>query len=1032
MKTIAKKLWLLSLLLIAIECPTFGQSTATFTGTVVDPTGAAVDGAAVTATNTRTGLARTTVTNGDGLYTITALDPGIYDVKAENAGFAASAKSGVNLIVGTRLTLDFSLSIAGTIQHVEVQGGSTAIDTTQSVVTASIETDQLQDLPIINRNMTGLVELLPGARPVTPNPTKQSMGAVTFSGAGEFGLSTVDVVADGGENRDLNIGGPNMNFSNEAIEEFTALNHEVPAEYAHGSGALNIVTKSGSNEFHGTAFGEGRSDAFTSIDYFTKQAGLSKTPYNREQYGGNFGGPVIKDKFFFFMALERPQYDQSVSIPSTVSSDMVALQTLDQLQNLGPVVGTNVVPATSIPQTYRDWLSDMKLNYTVNSAHSLFIRYAGQNGTSGNDQFNQTEFTLSHDLSAPSLNQNSLYSVVGGWTWIISPTKLNRVTFQRLHYRGDIDSSRIGTTEDNLNFPTFSAGRTYIRQLNIEDTIEARDDFSVQKGKHALKFGVDFEYATSWGVFIYQPGFMNFFATPSAILSSYQDWQANPSGCTSITCGLYPNGLETVGAVSLIVETSSVLGGGHVPHSSQWGFYAQDDWKIKPRLTLNFGLRYDISPNFYNSTTMRKSRVLQVLEAINSPYAGVVGTPKLDIGPRVGFAWDIRGDGKHVLRGGAGLFFSQGSILNSFEASSLGQPVLFLASGFANTGAPGQPGPGIFSTYQYGITPLPAITEQPTSLPVSGGTTGNWQDPKSTDPYTEQFHIGYAWQISGRTSIQADYTHYLGLHGLVLNQEINPIEGAWDPSDADHHIPWGQRRLEPQLVAIGQPNILGSIPMANTTNRDRYDELAVQFQHRFTKDTVLHVNYAYSRSYSYFDAQALVPQDQDHVISPENWGPQTNDQPHSLSVFAVFNLPAGIQLSPILQAASGRPYTLTQGVDLNQDGVNNDRYVPCGNPSACAAVGPDSERGKTLFLLDLRGTKFFNLGKEGKRKIGVYVEGYNLTNRANFGNTYSGNCAAILVNGLYQCSNTNFEKPTGFIPGLGYTRQMQLGARFIF
>jgi hypothetical protein len=1029
MNTVTRNLCLAVVLLIAIPLSAFGQSTGTFNGTVMDNSGAAVPGAAVAATNIGTGLVRRTVTNGDGLYTITTLDPGVYEVKAESPGFAPSVKSGVNLIVGTTLTLDFTLNVAGTTQQVEVLSSVTTIDTTQSEATASIETDQLQNLPIINRNTTGLVQLLPGARPVTPNPTKQSMGAVTFSGGGEYGLSTVDAVVDGAENRDLNIGGPNMNYSNEAIDEFTAINHELPAEYAHGTGVVNIVTKSGTNEFHGTAFGEGRSDAFTSIDYFTKQAGLPKTPYNREQYGGNFGGPIIKGRLYFFMALERPQYNQSISIPSNVYSDMLALQTLDKLQNLPP----NVLPTTSIPQTYRDWLSDAKLNFAVNDANSLFIRFAGDNSSSINDQFNQGEFSVPHDLSAPSIDENSLYSIVGGWTRIISPTKLNRFTIQRMHYKGDINSSVVGSTVSNLNFPTFSAGRTYIEQINIEDTFEAKDDFSIEHGKHALKFGGDFQYATSWGVFVYQPGYMTFFATPSAILSSYDQWLANPGGCNTATCGAYQNGLETVGAVSLILETSNVLGGGYIPHSTQWGVYAQDDWKIKPHLTLNFGLRYDISPNFYNSTTMRKSRVLPILQAIDSPYGnGVVGTPKKDIGPRFGFAWDIRGDGKHVLRGGAGIFFSQGSILNSYNASSLGQPSLFLVSVFPNTGTPGQPGSGIFSTYQYGVSPLPSIPPQPTALPPNGGTTGYWQDPQNTDPYSEQFHIGYAWQISERTSIQADFTHALGLHGLVQGQEINPIEGAWDPTDADQHIPWGTRRLEPALAAIGQPNILGSIQVATTANRDTYDELAVQFQRRFGRSTTVHVNYTYSRSYTYYDGFALQPQNQDQVISPENWGPQTNNQPNALSAFGVFNLPAGIQLSPILQVASARPYTLTEGVDLNQDGVNNDRYVPCGNPAACSAVGPDSARGKALVVLDLRGTKFFNLGKDGARKLGVYVEGFNLGNRANFGNSYNGNCSAILVNGSYQCANANFQKPDGYIPGLGYTRQMQIGARFIF
>jgi hypothetical protein len=186
----------------------------------------------------------------------------------------------------------------------------------------------------------------------------------------------------------------------------------------------------------------------------------------------------------------------------------------------------------------------------------------------------------------------------------------------------------------------------------------------------------------------------------------------------------------------------------------------------------------------------------------------------------------------------------------------------------------------------------------------------------------------------------------------------------------------------------------------------------------------LRVNYAYSRSYNYQTAQ-----NQDQVISPIDWGPQANDQPHSISVFGVFNLPAGIQVSPILQAASARPYNLTEGRDVNGDGTNNDRYLPCGNATNCSPVLPDSARGKALLVLDLRGTKFFNLGNDGARKIGFYVEGYNITNRANFGGAFSTNCSRNTTTGL--CSSL-FQTPTAFLVGLGYVRQMQLGARFIF
>jgi hypothetical protein len=221
--------------------------------------------------------------------------------------------------------------------------------------------------------------------------------------------------------------------------------------------------------------------------------------------------------------------------------------------------------------------------------------------------------------------------------------------------------------------------------------------------------------------------------------------------------------------------------------------------------------------------------------------------------------------------------------------------------------------------------------------------------------------------------------------------------------------------------------VFSTLPITATQNRERYDELSVQFKQRLLRNSNIFVNYTYSRNYTYTNAQV-----QDEIIQPINWGPNSQDQTHAVAIFGVFALPKGVQFSPILQAASARPYELTEGVDLNKDGMNNDRYLPCGNPANCSVVNAFAARGLPLFVLDMRGTKFFNLDSDGRKKIGVYVELYNLTNRANFGNSYNGSCGAKLVSGTYTCTNVNFRQPIGFMPGIGYPRQMQLGARFIF
>jgi hypothetical protein len=262
--------------------------------------------------------------------------------------------------------------------------------------------------------------------------------------------------------------------------------------------------------------------------------------------------------------------------------------------------------------------------------------------------------------------------------------------------------------------------------------------------------------------------------------------------------------------------------------------------------------------------------------------------------------------------------------------------------------------------------------------------------------------------------------HSLALH-VPGNIGLNPIENAWDPNANPAN--YGKRRFAPLTQAVyGDPNLLGGVTLATSINRERFDEVDIQFQHRFHKTSLVRVSYSYSRDYTYQS-----PLIQDQLIAPSNFGPVGSNQPHTLNIFGVINLWKGIEVSPILQASKSRHYTLTEGIDINKDGTNNERYII---PGTTQMVPIGSQAGDPFFLLDLRGTKFFNLGKEGARRLGFYVELYNLTNKANFGNTYAGGCSAQTVGG--PCTNANFEKPQGYIPGLNYSRSLQLGGRFSF
>jgi hypothetical protein len=257
--------------------------------------------------------------------------------------------------------------------------------------------------------------------------------------------------------------------------------------------------------------------------------------------------------------------------------------------------------------------------------------------------------------------------------------------------------------------------------------------------------------------------------------------------------------------------------------------------------------------------------------------------------------------------------------------------------------------------------------------------------------------------------ISADYSHVLGLNDFK-DVQINTFKD-------------GVRRFAPALAAVyGDPNLLGPVQLQSSINRSRYDELAVQFERRMPRST-LRVNYILSGAFAYAGAIAgsayFVPaaQDADDIFAPGEWGPTVSDERHRLVVFSVIDLPFGLQVSPVFQAATPRPYNLTAGVDLNADGNNTDRYV---DPATGQQVSVNAQRGDPFVLLDARVTKYFTFGQENRR-LGVFAEFFNLFNTRNFGQSYNGNGRSVL-----------FKQPDGFIPGSGYPFQIQLGARFDF
>ena len=976
----------------------FAQASSTFNGRILDQGDAVLPGVTVTVTNQNTGVVRTTVSNEEGQYFLPGLEPGVYRISTELPGFQSPTRENVTLGVNATITIDFQMSIAGLNEAVTVTGDAPLIEVTQSKVASSIEATELQNLPLVTRNVSGMLALLPGAVQIAPtHRTKGNVGSVSFGGSA--GTNMVPSV-DGADNRDNQFGGPLVTFSTEALEQFQLATSQFnAADGRTGGAALSMITKSGTNAFHGSAFGFGRSDKLAAKDFFTEQAGRDKIPYSRAQYGGSIGGPILRNRAFFFGAVERIQENVETPVPTSLFN-LKQLMVNAQERGLIPMGFVNPNNPTSVPQPARLLLTTVKVNMQLNNQHSLMVRHAGQD-----DYKEAATFVPENDNREPEDTKMDIWSLVAQHNWVMGNSTLNQLVVQANSIQRLSDTISVFTdryfmrnypneplSPVQLAFPSveFGAGG---QAGSITDTqlYQVKDEVSLQSGSHAVKFGFNYNFLNDIGLLNGNDlfGTLSFFDDPDVILSNSN--------------GRYPQGFQTPGIVDSWSQANPNLADSLLD-AHQIATWFQDDWRVTPRLTLNLGVRYDLDLNFYHQSANENNATRLVLEAVGNPYARRPETPLNSVSPRFGVAYDLSGDGRRVLRGGGGIYFDQFNINggNVSDIFSQNKRPLNVLSELTNSAI----GVGQLANFRFGVDPLPA--SPPPANDIQVGARGQWLDPEIGNPYNYQAHVGYAHQLGNETSVSVDFTHVEGRNEFrTIN--INPrVNGRRVFADDFQRVFGVANRLE-------EVRILASI------NKSRYDALTFKVERRLPRAT-LQAHYTLAGAYAYGGSIAArgaapLPVIADQPFADGEWGPTGTDERHRLVAMGVFEVGYGIQLSPIFQAASARPYNLLAGRDLNGDGTNIERYV---DPSTGEMVSVNSARGDNTFVFDLRTTKFFGLGAP-ERRIGLFVEIFNVFNAVNFGNSYNGNGRS-----------STFQQPTGFVPGIGYPRQMQIGARFLF
>jgi len=581
-----------------------------------------------------------------------------------------------------------------------------------------------------------------------------------------------------------------------------------------------------------------------------------------------------------------------------------------------------------------------------------------------------------------------------------------------------------------VTFPDASFGtNANVPQQSFQRKWQFKDDVSKVAGKHTFKAGVDFIHnPVQGGFFEFNPTLeIDFNKDPSAILADPTHF---PLGLKSP--GLIAGMTQAAGDPSFIVGTK------------QFGVYLQDDWKMTPRLTVNLGLRYDKDWNTFGEQDIPNGRTFKEMQAIGKPF-GVAHTDNLDFSPRVGFAYDVTGAGKHVVRGGFGLYYG-----NTFQNIPLfmeqeTNPTVF-TSVLSISGTDVVPGTGLtLPQWQFGISPLPTIPAASALLPA--GSTGRLIDPNYRNPVAEEFNFGYSWAVNPKAVFEIEYTHVLGLHeNKTINIDQKLPQGLTsDGSDVNMVRPF-----DALFIAAGVPR-LNSVRVEEAINRNRYDGLNFSFRQRMTHHVSINANYTLSHAVGYDTGGGTdtffrnYPRDPRFPLSSFEFGPSTTDERHHITFSGIVDLPLGIQFAPILQFGTGRPYNPDSSSNTLNTGGGSQLavVVPKSDPRNFQAFAGNDAGARICYFITgqcqlsqydpLRGDAFFQLDTRLSKNVKIregmnlqfIAQAFNLTNRANYGNNF----------GL-DIGSPTFAKPIGFInPTSTYQPRSLLsefGVRFTF
>ncbi len=977
-------------------------------GVIKDSSGGVLPGVSVTATNVGTNQTSITSSNAEGYYEFPLLPAGRYRLELTLDGFQRARSAIFELNSGTRQRFDLALAIAQLAEAVDVVAAAPLVNVTTTSLGVVMNQEKVEALPLNGRDFQQLVGLQAGVINA-PASSTGGRGGIEFNGSpalsnnllldgidmtfGENNGAASDSAAGAGGGALINV------ISVEAIEEFKATGSAFSAEYGRATGGvLNVTTKSGTNRFHGSAFEFFRNDALDANSFFSKRGGLPKPPLRWNQFGGNLGGPIARDRVFFFFNYEGAYVRRAQQVTGTVATPLLLARVKPEIRQVLETMPKTFEPTTNPllgfhrrnDQQRSDEHTYMGRVDTQFGTHRLAVRY----------NYNHQDYTDPNLLPGHErIYPMRLHNAAVQHSWAISSSVFNE-------FRAGVNSSDLNRTHVDIEripaWVTVSTGGLSGANLPSDihfmtTTYSVNDNLTWVRGSHSIKTGFEIRDVNSRR---FQTG------KPTHSYRTLDDLIADRPNSISVIFGNPGRPLDT----------------------TNYGAYVQDDWRATDRLQLNLGLRYEYSPPLRGGFNVTSSDPFGSFNRRGDP---MFAPDRNNFGPRAGLIYDIAGDQKLIARAGGGVMYGSPQPFFYYDMAFVDPNVPFLAS-FTEQDIPA----GTSMVFPFPQSFVAAVADNPSLLPRGLNLSRSIADFDRADEYSLQWNGSLQYALTSRTAVQASY---VGSRALKL-YSTRPVN-VFDPATG--------RRPDPTF---------GEITFRENAGRSKYDALQLSLNQRLWHGLTLDAYYTYGRSGGYYGPDATLVSDgtvQDPNDIAGSAGPKAGDVRHRFVNVHSYELPtpgfadsgfghavlAGWTVQGIITVRSGLPVNVTAGRDL----VGN-RRTTGQRPDLVPGVDPYIRDTHGLVWLNrnafditapLAQRRFGNLPFNFLRGPGAFTYDFALHKRFRVaaGHTLVARLEAFNFFNWKNLGNPNgnLSSPTfGQITGASGGRNIQIGVKYMF